>query len=98
MISDAVRVARIERDRAIAEALVRELGDFARNPVVELVGGYVAVEALQRGDRPVLGEVSATACETALTLAVVLQALGSAAQVAAPALNLLPGVKALLPG
>jgi hypothetical protein len=94
--NEAVQVAKIERDAKIVTAALTELGNLAANPVVQLVGGYVVVEALQRGDKPLLGNVSGTAVESAITLAVILGSLGKAADLVAPALTALPALKALL--
>lgn len=67
--SDAVRLARIEKSRAIDEARLRLAGDLLKNPVIELIGAFVLVEALQRfpQDRPIIGNLQGNLLEAALS-------------------------------
>ncbi len=97
MKSEGVQVAKIERDTKITQAVLTELGNFASNPVVQLIGGYVAVEALQRGDKPIFDDGAAMGVESALWLAVVLGSVGKAVESVGPALAAIPGLKALAP-
>ncbi len=72
--SDAVRIAHIERDRAMYAETVGLLKDLARNPVVELVGTFLLVEKLQRDG--VLSEglfTAGTTIEAAVTGIIVAQ-------------------------
>lgn len=68
MTSDGLKIARLnaKRDRDVAAMnLVR---DLAKNPVLELVGAFVLVEALQRfpADRPIIGNLQGNMLETAI--------------------------------
>lgn len=67
MKSEAVRVAQIERDKA----LIQELSSFARHPVISIVLAFVIIESLQQvyigGSKdPLMGKNMGTVLETCL--------------------------------
>jgi hypothetical protein len=77
MISEAVKLARLQakKERDLAE--IGLLRDLVKNPVVELVGGYVLVEYLQRHPtaRPIIGNLQGNAIEAAFTAIIAVQQL-----------------------
>lgn len=78
MPSDAVKLAKIQKEKELAQAGLNTFVNVLTNPAVMLIGGFVAVELLQRYPRgsPVLGPVSGTVVEGALVSVPFLEALG----------------------
>lgn len=75
MISDSVKIAKINARAARDIKAMELLKVMATNPIVELVSLYLIVETLQRYPRnePILGTISGLALEVAGTTAVGLQ-------------------------
>lgn len=104
MTSEAIRLRRLEIKADREKAQLDTAKEFARllitNPIVEIVGGFVLVELLQRypTSRPIIGNAQGNGLElglagiiTAQQIAPALPYLGEAAG------NLIKGATGLLP-
>lgn len=69
--SEALKIAKIARSMAQAEALKAIALELIRNPVVEIVGAYIIVEYCQK--RGLIPSLAGTFAETAVIGAVTIQ-------------------------
>jgi len=65
MISAEEKVAKISAKKEISLARIELARDLAKNPILELVAGFVLVETLQRypTGRPIIGNLQGNALE-----------------------------------
>lgn len=75
--SDALKIARLRARADRRAADVEMVKAFLGNPILELVGGFVLVEVLQRtpASRPIIGNVQGNLLQTAIIGGVSLQQL-----------------------
>jgi len=75
--SEAVKVARIELQKQRETAFLEITRDLLRSPIIELVGGFVLIEYLQRtpSHRPIIGNMQGNALEAGISGLIALQQL-----------------------
>lgn len=76
-MNETVKVARLNARRERELAYLKLAGELAKNPIVELVGGFVLVETLQRfpAERPIIGNLQGNLIEAGITGIVMAQQL-----------------------
>jgi len=72
-----MQAAKILADKEYNLAKISLLKDLLKNPILEIVGGFVLVEVLQRypKDRPIIGNIQGNLIEAGLTGIITVQQL-----------------------
>lgn len=75
MPSEALKIARLNARRDVEVATLRAVQEIMRNPIIELVGGFVLVEWLQRfpANRPIIGNLQGNLIEAGIGGVVIAQ-------------------------
>jgi hypothetical protein len=84
MSSDAIKLARIERDTLIAGKVMDAFGSALKNPLVTVIGGVVAINYLRTYPRgaPILSWVQAEILSTAIVSLPFVQSLSQSISLA----------------
>jgi len=68
MMDTNYRIARLNAKTAIYQSNIALMQEIIRNPIVEVIGGFVAVEMLQRypDERPIIGNLQGSLIEAGI--------------------------------
>lgn len=67
-MNDAVKIAKIQAQRDKTIAAIGLVRDLVKNPIIEVVAGFVLVETLQRypKNRPIIGNIQGDIIEAGI--------------------------------